>query len=83
MSYNIKFSNQSTKYFRKLPKNIQIRLKDKFKEISKDPTRFLEHYEGKYHKLRIGGYRALADIDNKRKIIFIRVFDKRGRVYKN
>jgi len=41
----------------------------------------LEHYEGQGYKLRIGDYRALIDVDNQRKILFVRVFDKRGRIY--
>ncbi|MEK6924670.1 MAG: hypothetical protein AABW71_00345 [Nanoarchaeota archaeon] len=47
-----------------------------------DPFRFLEHFEGEDYKLRIGDYRMLIDIDFKRKILFVRVFDKRGRIYK-
>jgi len=82
MNYKIKFSTQTKKFFRKLPKDIQERIKNKFREISKDPSRYLEHYEGDYHKLRIGSLRALVDVDNQRKIIFVRVFDKRGRIYK-
>ena len=82
MSYSIKFSNQATKFFRKLPKDIQERIKDKFREVLVDPFRFLEHFEGESHKLRIGDYRGLIDVDFERKILFVRVFDKRGRVYK-
>ena len=81
MEYQIKFSNQATKFFRKLPIEVQKRVKSKFKEISKDPNRYLEHHEGDYHKIRIGNLRALVDIDNSKKVIWIRVFDKRGRIY--
>jgi mRNA-degrading endonuclease RelE of RelBE toxin-antitoxin system len=63
MSYQVKFSNQAKKFFRKLPAN-------------------LEHYEGDLNKIRIGKLRALVDVDNSRKIIFVRVFDMRGRIYK-
>ena len=44
--------------------------------------RYIEHYEGEYYKIRIGDYRALIDIDFQRKILFVRILDKRGRVYK-
>lgn len=81
MKYQIKFSTQSKKFFKKLSKEIQERIKNKFREISKGPSRYLEHYEGSCHKIRIGNLRALVDIDNRRKIIFVRVFDKRGRIY--
>lgn len=82
MSYEIKFSNQATNFFRHLDKEVQSRIKEKFKQISEDPIRFLKHYEGEYYKIRIGDYRALVDIDFKTKTLFVRVFDKRGRIYK-
>lgn len=82
MIYSVKFSNQATKFFKSLSKNLQERIKDKLKEVSIDPFRFLEHFEGENHKLRIGDYRLLIDVDFKRKILFVRVFDKRGRIYK-
>jgi mRNA interferase RelE/StbE len=80
--YEVKFSSQAKKFFKRLPKDIQERIKDKFREVAKDPFHFLEHYEGQGYKLRIGDYRALIDVDNERKILFVRVFDKRGRIYK-
>jgi len=49
--------------------------------LKEEPFRFLEHYEGDCHKLRIGDYRALIDIDTSRKIIFVRVLDHRSRIY--
>ena len=82
MSYQVKFSTSSKKFFKKLPKHIRERIKNKFREISKNPSRYLEHFEGDSHKIRIGNLRALVDIDNQRRIIFVRVFDKRGRIYK-
>ena len=82
MSYSVKFSKQATKFFRNLPKDAQNRIRDKFREVAIEPFRFLEHFEGENHKLRIGDYRSLIDVDFERKILFVRVFDKRGRVYK-
>ena len=82
MSYSVKFSSQATKFLRKLPKETRERIKNKFREVSVDPFRFLEHFEGGDYKLRIGDYRSLIDIDFERKILFARVLDKRGRIYK-
>jgi mRNA-degrading endonuclease RelE of RelBE toxin-antitoxin system len=82
MTYQIEFSNQATKFIRNLQEDIKERIKIKFKEVSIDPFRFLEHYEGdSCYKLRIGGFRALIDVDFEGKILFVRVFDKRGRIY--
>ena len=78
----ISLSPQAARFFRRLPVEIQERVRAKFKDVALDPFRFLEHYEGDGHKLRIGEYRALVDVDQVRKMIFVRVFDKRGRIYK-
>jgi mRNA interferase RelE/StbE len=81
MTYEIKFSKQATKFINGLQQNLKDRIIAKFREISENPFRFLEHYEGDYYKIRIGDFRALVDIDNERRILWIRVFDKRGRIY--
>ena len=80
--YDVKFSSQARKFFKKLQADVQERVKAKFKELSLDPFRYVEHFEGNYHKFRIGDLRALLDIDKSRNIIWVRVFDKRGRIYK-
>ncbi len=82
MSFEVQFSNQAAKFIRGLPENIKERIKSKFYEVAKEPFRYLEHYEGDYYKLRIGDYRALIDIDFEKKILWVRIFDKRGRIYK-
>lgn len=80
--YEVKFSAQATKFFRSLEHDIQARVKAKLNEVALDPFRFLEHFEGDYHKLRIGDLRALIDVDQQSRVLWIRVLDKRGRIYK-
>ena len=82
MNYEIRFSNQATKFIKNLQSNIKERVISKFKEISENPFRFIEHYEGDYYKVRIGDFRGLLDIEIGKKIICVRVFDNRGRIYK-
>ena len=83
MTFEFKFSKKATKFIKNLPKETKERLKKKLKEISADPFRYLEHFEGEdCYKLRIGDFRGLVDVDFDRKILFVRVFDKRERVYK-
>jgi mRNA interferase RelE/StbE len=81
MSYNIEFSSTCKKFLKQLNKDVALRILEKFEEIKENPFRYIDHYEGKYYKVRIGDYRALMDIDFERKILFVRVFDKRGRIY--
>ncbi|KHO54954.1 MAG: hypothetical protein QT10_C0008G0006 [archaeon GW2011_AR19] len=82
MSYLVKVDKKAQDFLDKLPQNISLRIINKLEQIKENPFHFLEHYEGEYYKLRIGDYRALMDIDFQRKIIWVRIIDKRGRVYK-
>ena len=82
MTYSIKFSSKAKRFLKSLDKNKSLRILDKLEEIKKDPFRYLEHFEGDGYKLRIGDFRALIDIDFKDEILKIRLFDKRGKIYK-
>ena len=83
MIFNVEFSIQATKFIRNLPNDLKERIKKKFIEISENPFRYLEHFEGENcYKVRIGDYRGLIDVDFDKKILFVRLFDKRGRIYK-
>ena len=84
MSYSVEWHPKTRKFLKKLPNDISVRIILKVKEVQEDPFRFLEHYEGKdYYKLRVGDYRLLIDVDFKENILWVRVFDTRGRIYKN
>ena len=81
MSFSVEFSIQASKFIRNLSQEITNRIKKRFKEISENPFRYLEHFEGeKCYKIRIGDYRGLIDVDFNRQILLVRIFDKRGRV---
>ncbi len=80
--YEVKLSSNATKFLKKQDKHIYQRLKEGLQKL-KDPFEHVEHYEGAdYYKFRIGDYRALVDIDNQNNIVWVRVLDKRGRIYK-
>ena len=83
MSYKVKLHPNVVKFLGKLPRDISERIKNKLKEIRENPFHYLEHYESEdVYKLRIGNYRALIDVDDSRKILFVRVLDKRSKIYK-
>ena len=81
MSFGVLWFPQPRKYIEKLPKDIAARILDKVRVVLLDPFRYVERFEGEFYKLRIGEYRALVDIDFQQKIVRIRVFDKRERIY--
>jgi len=84
MSYEVKLHPDVAGFLEKSDKNISERIRKRLKLLKCDnPFRYLEHFEGEEcYKYRIGDYRALVDVDLERKIIFVRVLDLRGRIYK-
>ncbi len=73
----------AVRFLERLPKGDADRVKRRLREAACHPFHYLEHYEGAdYYKLRVGPYRALIDVDQRRQILFVRVLDKRSRVYK-
>ncbi|MBI4043830.1 MAG: type II toxin-antitoxin system RelE/ParE family toxin [Candidatus Diapherotrites archaeon] len=83
MTYTVRLHPKVDKFLKKCEAQLQERIRNKFQLLKEEPFRYLEHYEGDdCHKLRIGDYRALVDVDQKNKIVFIRVLDHRRRIYK-
>ena len=77
MTWRVILSPDVQKSLDKQDPTVRERLK------TEDPFHYLEHFEGEdYYKYRIGGYRALIDINFQEKILKIQVLDKRGRIYK-
>ena len=69
MSYILEWKRKAFKNFNKLQKDVSLRISKKLEEVSLDPFRYLEHYEGdELFKLRIGEYRFLIDVDKDNKI---------------
>ena len=83
MSYEVRLHPTVVRFLETLDNEMRARVKKKLKEAAENPFYYLEHYEGKdYYKLRIGDYRALIDVDFNNRILYVRIFDKRGRIYK-
>lgn len=81
MTWELSWHPKAGKFVEKLPSKIAEHILAKFDKVLLDPFKYLEHFEGDYYKLRIGDYRALIDIDFEKKLLKVRVFDKRGRIY--
>ena len=81
MSYEIIWSPKAAKYVEDLPLEISKRIIQKLDNVTKDPFHYLEHFEGEGYKLRVGEYRAIIDVDFQKRILKVRIFDIRGRIY--
>ncbi len=82
MSYQVRLSPIAQKFLDRLQDDDAERILKKLKTVTRNPFRYLEHYEGQGYKLRIGNFRALIDVELKERILYVRILDKRGRVYK-
>ena len=71
-------------FLKKQDKFIEERLRKSLTKLKcKDPFHYLEHLEGQdYYKYRIGGYRALIDVDFNEKVLKVQVLDHRSIIYK-
>lgn len=80
--FDVELSSQVKRFLKKMDKSDSLRTLKKFEQIRIEPFKFLEHFEGDGYKFRVGKYRALIDVDVKEKILWVRVLDLRGRIYK-
>ncbi len=78
--YEVIFDEEAIEFLNKLSKDIKKRIYTKIISTKKEPFHFFERLEGrKDFKLRIGNYRAIADISNK---IHVTIIGHRKNIYK-
>ncbi len=82
MSYEIEIGLKAKKVFNNLPNEVALRFTKKLRQLKENPFRHLRHFEGGGYKFRVGDYRAIIDVDFERKILVVRILDKRSRIYK-
>ena len=76
----IEFDEEAIEFIENLPKELRLRLFDKIMSTKKIPFTYFQRLKGsRLHKLRVGDYRVLADIDDK---IRIRLIGHRKNIYK-
>jgi len=81
--YELRFDTEATDFLNKLPKTIKSRIFNKIISSKSTPFHFYERVRGRSeYKLRIGDYRAIADINQDSKRIEIRVIGHRKNIYK-
>ena len=83
MTFSVLLDPIVDRFIDKLEHDIAERIRKKLRLLTNDAFRFLEHHEGaNVFKLRIGDYRALIDVDTKKRIVYVRHLDHRKRIYK-
>jgi len=83
MSYEVKYDPKAVKQLEKLPKDIARRIVKRMRQVSED-GRGIETLKDEQYgfKVRVGNYRVIIDLSYNPSIIWVRVIDHRGRVYK-
>lgn len=80
--HEIIFDEEAINFMNKLPQQIKSRIYNKIISTKTNPYHFFERLEGRTDfKLRIGDYRAVADITDKK--IEITLIGHRKNIYKN
>lgn len=83
MTYQVVFLNIFLRQFKKLPKDIQRRVKDRVQELAENPylgLRLRGQLDG-FWKDRVGGYRIIYKVDETSKRIVLYDVALRKRVY--
>lgn len=82
--YALKFDDRAAKALEQLPREINLRIWSKLQESKLNPFHFFSRSEGRTdYKLRVGGYRALADIKQNERIIEITKAGHCRNIYKD
>jgi mRNA interferase RelE/StbE len=82
--YKLIFDPKAIDFLEKAPKDIAKRIWNKILSTKEDPYHFFERLtDRKDYKLRIGDYRAIADIDDYNGKIEVTFIDHRKQVYKH
>ena len=80
--YEVIFDDPVIDFLNTVPKELRKRIYDKIISTKENPLHFFERLEGRTdYKLRIGDYRAIADIDQASQRMVITLIGHRKNVY--
>ncbi len=82
MEYRIVWSLRASKQMRALDRSVSKRIYSKVDELRENPERFVERLvNSPYHRLRIGDYRVIVEIQNDILRVLILKVGHRSTVY--
>ncbi len=84
MPYKILIEKKAEKDLEKIPKELQIKIISKILELKDSPKLNARKISGSnnYYRIRIGDYRAVYEINNKRREIVLFIIRHRNKVYR-
>ncbi len=82
MDFKVEYSAEAVMQLERLEKTIAKRIIKKIERSQTDPHKFFKMLSGRTeYKLRVGNYRVIADIDDKKQHILIRSAGHRRNIY--
>ena len=83
LPFVLKFNNKAARALEQLPKEISSRIWNKLQEAKANPFRYFTRLKGRSdYKIRIGDYRAAADIRRNERAIEVTKIGHRRNFYK-
>ena len=83
MVWEVIWSEKSVKQLEKIDKKNAQKIYDSVLDCAKDPFRaVLRLINSPFYRLRVGNYRVILDLQQKKMIIFVVETDQRGKIYK-
>ncbi len=83
MAFDLVFSQEAIYQLKRLDNKTAARIIAKLESSAKEPLKFFVRLSGREEfKLRIGDYRAIANIMQKEKKLFVRTLGHRKNIYK-
>ena len=83
MVWEVIWSEKSVKQLEKIDKKNAQKIYDSVLACAKDPFRAVMRLTNSpFYRLRVGNYRVILDLQQKKIIIFVVEVDHRGKIYK-
>jgi len=81
--YSIEFTQKASDQLSRLEEDLEVRIVKTLERIKIRPYHFIKRKEGSpYFIFRVGDYRIILNLENKKQIIYVLDVDNRGRIYK-
>jgi len=82
LKFEVRYSEEAVLQMGNLEKALVVRIVRKISAVENDPFSYFERLQGRQeYKLRVGDYRVIANIDEGKRIVFIRTVGHRKNVY--
>ncbi len=82
MAFEVRYSEEAVLQLGNLERTVVLRIVKKISTAEKDPFSYFDRLQGRQeYKLRVGDYRVIANIDEGKRLIFIRTVGHRKNIY--